>query len=94
MTLLEFVILFVIAAIAGSLGQGLAGYELGGCLVSGVVGFIGAFIGLWLARELGLPELLVLSIGDETFPLIWSIVGSALFAVIVGLITRRRPVAY
>ncbi len=48
MTLLGFIILLIIAAIAGSLGQALAGYSLGGCLVSSVVGFIGAFVGLWL----------------------------------------------
>ena len=38
MTLVEFVILLIIAAIAGSLGQALAGYSLGGCLVSIVIG--------------------------------------------------------
>jgi uncharacterized membrane protein YeaQ/YmgE (transglycosylase-associated protein family) len=62
MTLLGFIILLLIAAIAGSLGQALAGYSLGGCLVSIVVGFIGAFVGLWLARQLGLPEFLPISI--------------------------------
>jgi len=43
MNLLGFVILFAIAAVAGAVGQSLAGYSLGGCLVSGIVGFIGAF---------------------------------------------------
>ena len=92
MTLLEFFILLIIAAIAGALGQGLAGYSLGGCLISAVVGFVGALIGLWLARLLGLPEFLPIAIGNRTFPIIWSIIGSAIFSAIVGLLTRRRTV--
>jgi uncharacterized membrane protein YeaQ/YmgE (transglycosylase-associated protein family) len=90
MSLLGILLLLVIAAVAGSLGQALAGYSLGGCLISIVVGFIGAFLGLWLARTLGLPEPLPITIQGETFPLVWSIIGSALFTAILGLITRRR----
>ncbi len=90
MTLVSILLLLLIAAIAGSIGQALAGYSMGGCLLSIVVGFIGAVLGLWLARELGLPEPLPITIGGETFPLLWSIVGSALFAAVVGLLTRRR----
>jgi uncharacterized membrane protein YeaQ/YmgE (transglycosylase-associated protein family) len=90
MTLVGFIILLLIAAIAGSLGQALAGYSLGGCLVSIVVGFIGAFVGLWLARQFGLPEFLPISIEGETFPVVWAIIGSAIFSAIIGLLTRRR----
>jgi uncharacterized membrane protein YeaQ/YmgE (transglycosylase-associated protein family) len=90
MTLMEFLLLLLIAGIAGALGQSIAGYELGGCLVSIVVGFIGAYIGVWLARELSLPEFLVVTIDQESFPIIWSVIGSALFALVVGLLTRRR----
>ncbi len=90
MTLLGFIILLIIAAMAGSLGQALAGYSLGGCLVSIVVGFIGAFVGLWLARQLGLPEFFAISIQGETFPIVWAIIGSAIFSAIIGLLTRRR----
>lgn len=90
MTLMEFLILLVVAGIAGAAGQALAGYELGGCLVSIVVGFVGAYIGIWLARELSLPEFLVFNIDGRAFPLIWSVIGSALFALVVGLLTRRR----
>ena len=68
MTIVSLIVLLVIAAIAGSIGQALAGYSLGGCLVSTVVGFIGAFLGLWLARQFGLPEFYTISVGGETFP--------------------------
>ena len=92
MTLVSILLLLLIAAIAGTIGQALAGYTMGGCLLSIVVGFIGAVLGLWLARELGLPEPFPVQVGGETFPLLWSIVGSALFAAVIGLLSRRRIV--
>lgn len=90
MTILEFLVLLLIAALAGALGQALSGYSLGGCLVSIVVGFIGAYIGLWIARQFGLPILFTVSVGGETFPFVWSVLGSAVFSIVLGLITRRR----
>lgn len=90
MTIGGFIILLIIAALAGALGQVLAGYSLGGCLVSIIVGFVGAFIGMWLARSLGLPTFLTLNIQGEPFPLVWSVIGSALFAAVIGLLTRGR----
>ena len=86
-------ILMLIAAICGGIGQSISGYSMGGCLISIVVGFVGAFIGKWLATELGLTYLLPVNIDGETFPIIWSIIGSALFTLIIGLLTRgRKPV--
>lgn len=82
--------MLLIAAICGGIGQSIAGYSMGGCLVSIVVGFIGAFIGKWLAAELGLTLMLPVEIDGETFPILWSIIGSALFAIVIGLITRGR----
>ena len=88
MTLTELLILVVIAAICGGVGQALAGYSLGGCLVSIVVGFIGAYIGMWLAGKLGLPEIFAIQVGGKTFPIIWSVVGSAVLTLIIALIRR------
>jgi uncharacterized membrane protein YeaQ/YmgE (transglycosylase-associated protein family) len=90
MGIIDFVVLAIIAAVAGAIGQALAGYSLGGCLISAVVGYIGALIGFWLSRQLGLPEPLVIQVGDQPFPVVWSIVGSLIFTIIVGLLTRRR----
>ena len=89
MTIIQFLLLLVVAAICGAIGQSLVGYSLGGCLVSAVVGFVGAFLGLWLARELRLPEVLTVNIAGQAFPILWSIVGSAILALAVGLLTRR-----
>ena len=88
MTLTELLVLLLIAAICGGVGQSLAGYSLGGCFVSIVVGFIGAYIGMWLAGKLGLPEIFTIKIGGKAFPIIWSVIGSAVFTLIVALIRR------
>jgi uncharacterized membrane protein YeaQ/YmgE (transglycosylase-associated protein family) len=90
MTWLGFLVLVVVAAVVGSIGQALAGYSRGGCLISAVVGFIGALLGTWLSRELGLPELFTVNIDGEPFPIVWSIIGSALFAGVLSLMSSRR----
>ena len=90
MTVLGFVVLLVIAAIAGAIGQSLAGYSLGGCVVSTIVGFIGAYIGTWLANTFNLPAFIVLNIDGRPFPIVWAIIGSTLLALILGLLSRRR----
>jgi len=90
MTVLDLVILLVVAGICGSLGQAITGYSRGGCLVSVALGFIGAVIGLWLARRMGLPEFFPVRIGNTSFPIIWSIIGSSLFVAVITLLTRRR----
>jgi len=92
MTLIGFVILLVIAAIAGSLGMAITGYSRGGCLFSAIVGFLGAFIGMWVARQFGLPELIPVTIEGETFPVVWSIIGSAILSIILGALVRGRRI--
>lgn len=90
MGLIEFLLLLLIAGICGSIGQAIAGYTRGGCLVSIAVGFIGALLGSWIAVELGLPEYFNVNVGGSNFPILWSIIGSVIFVAIIGLFTRRR----
>lgn len=91
MTILDLIILLVIAGICGALGQAITGFTRGGCLVSIALGFVGALMGMWLSRALGLPELFAVQIGTTSFPIIWSIIGSALFVAVIALISRGRP---
>jgi uncharacterized membrane protein YeaQ/YmgE (transglycosylase-associated protein family) len=86
MSVLDIIILVVIAGICGAIGQAIGGYSRGGCLVSIALGFIGAILGVWIARALNLPEVLPIA----GFPVIWSIIGSALFVAILGLFSRGR----
>jgi uncharacterized membrane protein YeaQ/YmgE (transglycosylase-associated protein family) len=92
-TVLDLLILLVVAAVCGGVGQVLGGYSRGGCLVSIALGFIGALIGVLLARLTDLPELFALQIGDMRFPIIWSIIGATLFVLLIGLL-RRQPSDY
>ena len=87
--LLAWIVLAVIAAICGAIGQSFAGYSPGGCLISLIVGFIGAWLGAWLAQQLGLPLLYAITLGGIAFPIVWAIIGSMLFAIVLGLITQR-----
>ena len=89
MTIFDVLLLLIVAGICGSLGQAISGFSRGGCLVSIALGFVGAVIGMWLARTLGLPELFAVHIGTTSFPIVWSIIGSALFVAIIALLTRR-----
>jgi uncharacterized membrane protein YeaQ/YmgE (transglycosylase-associated protein family) len=94
LTVTEVIILLIVAGFCGAIGQAISGAR-GGILVSIALGFIGALLGTWIARHMGLPELLALQVGDTTFPIIWSIIGAALFVAVLGLLTRpwyvRRP---
>jgi uncharacterized membrane protein YeaQ/YmgE (transglycosylase-associated protein family) len=93
MTLISFLLLLVIAGICGAIGQAIAGFQ-GGILISIAVGFIGALIGVWLANVFGVSEIFAVNIGGRTFPIVWSIIGSALFAALIGLLRRRRYSRY
>jgi uncharacterized membrane protein YeaQ/YmgE (transglycosylase-associated protein family) len=88
MTIIGFLVLLLIAAICGGIGQSLAGYDLGGCLVSIVVGFIGAYIGLWVAAEMHLPRLFEINIEGKPFPILWAIIGSTIFTLLMALLRR------
>ncbi len=89
MTILDVIVLLLIAGVCGAVGQAISGFSRGGCLVSIALGFIGAVLGMWLSRQLGLPELFSVHIGSTNFPIVWSIIGSALFVAIISLLTRR-----
>jgi uncharacterized membrane protein YeaQ/YmgE (transglycosylase-associated protein family) len=92
MTLTGLLLLLLIAGVVGALGQTISGYSFGGCLMSIIVGFVGAYVGIWLAGQLGLPEIFSISIEGESFPIVWGVIGSAILSLILGLFTRRRVV--
>ncbi len=90
MSVVELLILLLIAGICGSLAQALTGFNRGGCLLAVALGFIGALVGMWIARALGLPEPFAIQIGGQAFPIVWSIVGASVVTIVVGLLTGRR----
>jgi uncharacterized membrane protein YeaQ/YmgE (transglycosylase-associated protein family) len=90
MTLLELIVLLLIAGITGSVAQTLVGISRGGCFISILVGFIGAVLGNWLSGYLNLPEVYVVTIGDIQFPLFWSLMGAVLFTGFIALFSPRK----
>ena len=88
MTVVEFLILLVIAAICGAVAQAITGFSRGGLLVAIAVGFVGALLGVFLQRQTGLPEIFTVQVGDTAFPIVWSIIGGVLFTAVVALLTR------
>jgi uncharacterized membrane protein YeaQ/YmgE (transglycosylase-associated protein family) len=90
MTLLEFVIYLVIAGVCGAIARAIAGAAGGGFVISVLVGFLGAFIGTWFARMLHFPPLLVVTIADHPFPIVWSVVGGLILVALANALTWRR----
>jgi uncharacterized membrane protein YeaQ/YmgE (transglycosylase-associated protein family) len=90
LTLPALLVLIVIAAICGAVGKALVGGGPGGLVVSTALGFIGALFGPWVALQLHLSEPLVLKVGGQPFPIVWSIVGAALFVALLHLVSGRR----
>ena len=89
LTLSGLIVLIVIAAICGAVGRALAGGG-GGLLTSIALGFIGALLGPWVAHQLHLAEPLVLHVSGQPFPIVWSIIGAALFVALLHLVSGRR----
>jgi uncharacterized membrane protein YeaQ/YmgE (transglycosylase-associated protein family) len=89
MSFLEIIILLIIAGISGSIGQALVGFSRGGCFLSIAAGFIGAFIGTWIAHKMNLPEIFVINVGEVAFPVVWAILGAVVFTAILSLISPR-----
>lgn len=88
-TLPGLIILVIIAAICGAIGGAIGGRVRGGFIVSMALGFIGALFGPWMAHQLKLPEPLMINIGGQAFPVLWSIIGAAVFVAIIHLFSRR-----
>lgn len=88
-TLPGLIILVIIAAICGALARAIAGDIRGGFVVSMALGFIGALLGPWIAHQFRLPEPFMVHVSGQSFPVLWSIIGAAVFVAIIHLVSRR-----
>ncbi len=90
MSVMEIVFLVVISIVCGVLGQWLSGVRVGGFIASAVVGFVGAWLGKWLAAKLELGYLLPVTIDGKAFPIVWAVVGAALLTFVVGFVMKKK----
>jgi uncharacterized membrane protein YeaQ/YmgE (transglycosylase-associated protein family) len=88
-TLPGLIVLIIIAAVCGAIGRAIAGEVRGGFIVSVVVGFIGTLLGPWIAQQLHLSEPFMLRVSGQSFPVLWSIIGAAVFVALIHLVSRR-----
>ena len=89
-SLWSLLVLLLVAAVCGAVGRAITRGTRGGCLISIAVGFIGALLGTWIAHALELPEPFVVLVDRHPFPVLWSIIGGALFVGLVHLLSGRR----
>lgn len=82
--LIRFLVILFVAAVIGSVGATLAGSRNApGCLGSIALGFIGALLGHWLSRVLNVRDLIVVG----GIPIVWSVIGAALFVALLGTLS-------
>ena len=89
MTLFEILLFLVVALICGGIARALGGGIRGGCLTSLAVAFIGALLGGKLSQLAELPEPFMLTLGGRSLPVLWSIIGGALFVAALSLLGGR-----
>jgi uncharacterized membrane protein YeaQ/YmgE (transglycosylase-associated protein family) len=92
MTLIGILLLILVGAICGIVAEMIVGYSPGGFIASVVVGFLGALIGTWLARAVGLPSLLAVNIEGHVIELFWAVLGAIILLAVISLVRRRRYV--
>ena len=89
MPITEILPLLLVAVVVANFGQAINGYSVGRYIVVLIVGFIGAFFGIGMARLLELPELVPVIIRGEMFPVMWSIIGSLTLLWMLSMLTHR-----
>jgi len=88
--MVDILISLIIAGIAGSIARSLSGFSRGGCIISIIVGFIGAMIGSWLSREMHLPDPFILQIRGNSYNILWTIIGAVIFTAVLSLISPEK----
>lgn len=93
MSLIQILVLLIIAGICGAIAELIVGFSPGGFVVSIVVGVIGAYLGTLIATTLRLPSFFSLNVGGRSIEPIWAILGSIVLLLVISLFrgaSRRR----
>lgn len=89
MTIIDLFTIVVIVTVCTAVAQAIFDFRREGVILSLILGTFGAFVGIQLARALELPDLFTVHVGTLSIPIIWSIMGSGLFAIILSVFIRR-----
>lgn len=92
---LEIVLSVTIVGICAALAEFIVGYSPGSLLEVVLVGVVGAYLGnifaIGLARAVtGFPNVLLIRIGNQTFDIIWTVIGSIVILLLLSLLRGGR----
>ena len=88
MTIVDLLLLLLVGAICGAVAEMIVGFSPGGLLASIAIGFLGALVGTWLARQLGLPSVFAVSVGGYTIEILWAILGAIVLLLVISMFRR------
>ena len=87
--LIDLLVLLVIAVVGGGIIQAFAGFSPGGCLISLIFAFLGAWLATWLTLQLDLPRLFSIPVNGQSVELVWPLIGALLFTLVLSFLTQR-----
>jgi uncharacterized membrane protein YeaQ/YmgE (transglycosylase-associated protein family) len=90
MSIIEFGLTAGVAVICAPIALFLTGKSHGGCPISVIAAFLGAYVGPRAAIEFGWVEPFLLSVGEVQFPVVTSAAGALILALLVNLVTLKR----
>ena len=87
MTATDFILTLVIAGLCGWVASMLMGARRMNIFLLILLGFVGAWLGRWIATLVPGISLPSITIGGQSFPIVWTVIGSI---VVVGLVSFIR----
>jgi len=84
----DFLLIALVAIVCGTIAHLTSGYSRGGWIVNLGIAFFGALAGVVLSRELNAPVIYDIKYRAVDFPIIYSLVGSALFVAALGFLVK------
>lgn len=88
MSLVDLLLIFLVAIICGTVAQLTSGYSRGGWIVNLGIGFLGALAGAIVARSFVVPKIYDVKIGAVDFPIMYAIIGSVFFLAAIGFFIK------
>jgi uncharacterized membrane protein YeaQ/YmgE (transglycosylase-associated protein family) len=90
MSLTDFIIMVILAALLGALSQRILGFQMGGWIFATILGFFGVLLGRWLVYQFGFWEPVPIHVRGRPFPLMWSVIGGVAATFLAAWLSRRR----
>lgn len=84
----ELLVYLLIGAVCAKIGHFIFRYSQAVFILSIIIGFLGAMLGVWISTKFDLAELYTISIAGNPFPLSWSIFSSAICITVLGIMSR------